>query len=487
MKRIAPGFVFTVFLSLLFTPLFASHTVTYFQGNKTGAVSLTLDDGYQSQVTTGLAQLNARHLKGTFFVITGNDWINSHVPWATWQAVAAQGHEIGSHTVDHLDLTTLSSTNLTYELSVAQSTINQEIPSQSCISFAYPDGSTNATVQAATATYYVNARTTWSNEGGVLNHYTAGSDMYGTWQPINFYDIGSQGIDVSGATIQPTNLATILDVAVSRNAWASFHFHEIQNGTMMGQFLDLVLTKNVWVDTFGNISRYMKERLNSTIQVVQDNSAGITLHLLLNASLPTATYNVPLTLRSTVPASWTQVKFQQGNSTQTLTPATEGTDRVVYYNAVPGSSNITLTPAGGASTVASCDTISPGYRAWSLFLNPGTYGVFNFSNTMVLPSQANTQYTPQNSSAPGWVNSLTANGVSCQHTYVITLPSITGNRFPSVPNLSPMYGVAGVLVFTSYANLALPANWWLDPNTLAKIDAVAAFIPGVGVFGVWEK
>jgi hypothetical protein len=71
--------------------------------------------------------------------------------------------------------------------------------------------------------------------------------------------------------------------------------------------------------------------------------------------------------------------------------------------------------------------------------------------------------------------------------YVITLPSLTGNRFPYVQNLNPIYGVAGVLVFTSYPSLTLSANRWLDQNTLAKIDAVAAFIPRVGVFDVLEK
>ena len=48
----------------------SSHTITYFQGNKPGAVSFTFDDGLLTQATTGVAELNARGLKGTFFVIT---------------------------------------------------------------------------------------------------------------------------------------------------------------------------------------------------------------------------------------------------------------------------------------------------------------------------------------------------------------------------------------------------------------------------------
>ena len=55
-----------------------------------------------------MSQLNTRGVKGTFFVVTLPGWIDSHVPWDTWQIVAAQGHEIGSHTVTHANLTWLS-------------------------------------------------------------------------------------------------------------------------------------------------------------------------------------------------------------------------------------------------------------------------------------------------------------------------------------------------------------------------------------------
>ena len=79
----------------------STHQITYFQGNKAGAVSLSFDDGYASQVNVGVPQLNARGLKGTFFIITGTDYINGHVSWATWKSIADQGHDVQCHTVTH--------------------------------------------------------------------------------------------------------------------------------------------------------------------------------------------------------------------------------------------------------------------------------------------------------------------------------------------------------------------------------------------------
>jgi peptidoglycan/xylan/chitin deacetylase (PgdA/CDA1 family) len=349
MKRSILWFGFLVlFLSFVATPSFAtSHTITYFRGNMAGAVSLTFDDGYQSQVTMGVPGLNAYGWNGTFFVVTEDSWINSHVGWATWRSVASLGHEIGSHTVTHADLTTLRGNNPKSQLSESQATIDQNIPSQSCISFAYPYGDTDQSVQAHAKKYYVAARVAGPGGGSVLNHYTAGSDMYGSWQPIDFYNVGAQGVDVSIPPTAPPDyvyLGTILDVAVSRHAWAVFYFHEVQDSGAFGNFLGLVYTRNVWVDTFGNISRYMKERLSSGVQVLNDTSSSITLKISMEGSLKGGTYNVPLTLRSTVPVSWIKVKVQQGSSIQIFTPVLEGSDSVVYYDAVPNGSQITLTP-----------------------------------------------------------------------------------------------------------------------------------------------
>ena len=290
------GLLIVFFLATL--SFASSHTITYWNGNKPGAVSLTFDDGYASQVTTGVNQLNARGLKGTFFVITGNN----PVSWTTWRTVASYGNEIGSHTVTHPDLTTLSSVALQSELSVSQTTINQNVPSQSCISLSYPNGATNAAVQGATKDYYIAGRSTWSPEGGFINYYQAGSDTRGGWLAVNFYNIGSAGLNESITTAQ---LDPYLEDAARRHGWLSLHFHDIVNASWFGQMLDYVINKQTfWIDTFGNIARYMKERANSTIQVVNDNDSEIRLLIVMDASLPTAIYNVPLTLRSTIPSSW---------------------------------------------------------------------------------------------------------------------------------------------------------------------------------------
>jgi peptidoglycan/xylan/chitin deacetylase (PgdA/CDA1 family) len=61
------------------------------------AVSLTYDDGLDSQLENVVPALDARGLKATFFLTEEN----MEARLADWQAVARDGHEIGDHTVSH--------------------------------------------------------------------------------------------------------------------------------------------------------------------------------------------------------------------------------------------------------------------------------------------------------------------------------------------------------------------------------------------------
>ena len=64
---------------------------------KQGAVSLTYDDGLDSQLVNAAPQLEAYGFRGTFFLTQEN--MQARVD--DWIALAARGHEIGDHTVTH--------------------------------------------------------------------------------------------------------------------------------------------------------------------------------------------------------------------------------------------------------------------------------------------------------------------------------------------------------------------------------------------------
>lgn len=62
-----------------------------------GAVSLTYDDGLDSQLDNAAPELDRRGLKATFFLTEEN----MAGRLADWEALARKGHEIANHTVSH--------------------------------------------------------------------------------------------------------------------------------------------------------------------------------------------------------------------------------------------------------------------------------------------------------------------------------------------------------------------------------------------------
>ena len=132
----------------------AGHSVAPWHENKTAAFTFTFDDGYDSHIHIAAPLLAEREFLGTFFIIAGN------VLWDEWrQEVVPLGHEIGSHTMTHPDLTQLPFNQAQQEIVQSKATIEANIPGP-CLTFAYPGGIYNSTVETMVKNAgYIGART----------------------------------------------------------------------------------------------------------------------------------------------------------------------------------------------------------------------------------------------------------------------------------------------------------------------------------------
>lgn len=100
----------TVSIALIARPAWARRFA--WPSGARAAVSLTYDDGLDSQLEHAVPALDARGLKATFFLTQEN----MEARLSDWQAVAAEGHEIGDHTVNHpCDLRRYSATRFARE------------------------------------------------------------------------------------------------------------------------------------------------------------------------------------------------------------------------------------------------------------------------------------------------------------------------------------------------------------------------------------
>ena len=100
--------VVACFLGALLAPAVAKAAPTI--------VSLTFDDGTADQYAarTMLAQ---HSLHGTFYINSNNIGLSpSFLSWNQVADLAADGNEIGGHTLDHVDLTSVTSTEATRQV-----------------------------------------------------------------------------------------------------------------------------------------------------------------------------------------------------------------------------------------------------------------------------------------------------------------------------------------------------------------------------------
>lgn len=82
--------------------------IARWRGFKKAAYSITFDDNYRFQVLYAAPVLNQHNYKATFFLVTnrvGQGWAPG---WDAINMLAAQGHEIASHSKNHPNFITLS-------------------------------------------------------------------------------------------------------------------------------------------------------------------------------------------------------------------------------------------------------------------------------------------------------------------------------------------------------------------------------------------
>ncbi len=105
-------------------------------------IILTFDDGYDDAYTSAYPILKAHGFSGMFYIITGRIGWASYVNWNQIKTMLANGMQISSHTVHHVDMGSLvlySQTLAQHELQTSQQVLQQHlgIPIQQ---FCYPSG-----------------------------------------------------------------------------------------------------------------------------------------------------------------------------------------------------------------------------------------------------------------------------------------------------------------------------------------------------------
>jgi peptidoglycan/xylan/chitin deacetylase (PgdA/CDA1 family) len=136
-------------------------------------VVMTFDDGFLNFFTRALPVCERHDVRVTVFCVAGflgksSSWDalpkQSHLTAAQIREISALGHEIGSHTLSHANLTLLSEKNLVAELSESKK-ILEDIIGKPVISLSFPFGRMNKRVWDAARSVGFTAATSYAYSG----------------------------------------------------------------------------------------------------------------------------------------------------------------------------------------------------------------------------------------------------------------------------------------------------------------------------------
>lgn len=400
-------------------------------------VSLTFDDGLATQsVVPGM--LSAHGFHGTFYVPSGLIDTSGHLTWGQLASFAAAGEEIGGHTVDHVDLTTLSTEDAQREVCEDRARLLNF--GFSATGFAYPDGggswdpTINALIQQCG---YNSARAAW----GLVSPYCP--EICTAWAesipPANPWAIMTADNPTQWASLQ-----TIESWVTSAEdnytgpgpGWVVIVFHDICNACE---------TYSTTQATLNSFLDWLQADPNVTVKTVHDVIGGS-----VQPSPGTSDTTPPV---SSITCNGGSCANTYGSAVTIGLSATDsggaGVEAIRYTT--DGTEPTLLSPVyTGTFTVSSTATVK--YRAWDKAGN------------------AEATHTQQITiSAPDWtapMSSIRCNGTICQSGWYAAPVSVT------LSAVDPGSGVASIHYTTDGTTPTLSSPLYADPFTVSSTTTV---------------
>ena len=149
-------FSFLIIIILLFSfPVLISYSLT----EPIKAAIIAFDDGMLSQYTYAKPILDKYNFKATFYIICNSVDKENRMNWNDIHILEEEGHEIGSHSMNHKKVSKLSEEEIEYEIIESKKCLQENGFDVTSFSFPYNDGDNNKNILKIIADNYYIART----------------------------------------------------------------------------------------------------------------------------------------------------------------------------------------------------------------------------------------------------------------------------------------------------------------------------------------
>ncbi len=317
--------------------------VTTWLDDATAAASLTIDDNIRPDHEWWLATGKKYNVKFTWFVISG--WVEKNAAqfgtWDDFKALRAAGHDIQSHTVDHLP-NFPESGPLTMAVNYGQSIkdIEAKLADTDVLTLAYPMGLKPPNDSKLAAKHYIAAR----GVTGTLNKLDS----------IDFFNVNSLSTDgyrggfpIPGV-VEPKHWAYLPNLVTPKNqyygGWLSVHSHGLKDRSKeaMTKLLDYLTSKpgDFWIAPFTNVAQYAQQRAASKLEV--STTSPNEIRFVLTDSLDDAKFYQLLTVKIKVAKNWKSAIATQHDTELPVTFVEEAGVNFALVNSVPDKGEVVI-------------------------------------------------------------------------------------------------------------------------------------------------
>lgn len=295
---------------------------------KQSIVSLTFDDGYDSQFKIGIPILKKRIIPATFYIIT--DRVDSVTKSLLFDNLS-KDIEIGSHTVSHPDLVKIGNAKANEELLNSRSFLQKYFGINSGLTMSYPWGIYNSSVKQIAKSIYLAARST---DIGFNSLYTL--DRYAL-KMQNFHKrVGAYKANMW------------VDHAIQNQLWLIEMIHGINNtgyspidSKALIEHLDYIkeVEDKIWCGTISNVIKYIDESKKAKIEC---NLCNDTIYKIrINDFMDDSIYNQPLSVKIKVPGNWDSIWISNSEKIKT---EYYNKSKFILFNALPDNQLLTIRP-----------------------------------------------------------------------------------------------------------------------------------------------
>jgi peptidoglycan/xylan/chitin deacetylase (PgdA/CDA1 family) len=263
--------------------------------------------------------------------------------WGSLKILADEGFEFSSHAVTHPYLAVLDEANLVYELEKSRQDILDHLGPKHTFTIECPYGTEDErVVQYALARYPASRNRLPEPFLEELNRWKDNDPGTSTKEYVQW----QRGV----LTATPMNLmkSWVDTIAGHDNIWLVLVFHgvdgigwEPKTGAELKEYFGYIksLEGRIWVATFQDVTKYIRQRMRSRVKAIWKRQ---TVEVDLRHDLPTDLYDLPLTLKTYIPAGWQSVEIRQGDRSARVATTRDEHGQYVLYQAVPNSDPVLL-------------------------------------------------------------------------------------------------------------------------------------------------